>query len=38
MEAGKPPALKFKVDQRGNPVAARGASEWADGLWNAMLG
>jgi len=38
MEAGQAPKLQFKVDPRGNPTAARGATEWAEGLWNAMLG
>jgi NADH dehydrogenase FAD-containing subunit len=38
LPAGGPPKLAFKVDPRGNAASGKGAHEWADTMWKAMLG
>lgn len=38
IEPGSPPKLAFKVDPAPSEDAARGAKQWAESVWDAMLG
>ncbi|MBK6366638.1 MAG: NAD(P)/FAD-dependent oxidoreductase [Polaromonas sp.] len=38
MEIGQPPKNKFQVDPQHNPASGKASRDWAQSMWNAMLG
>lgn len=38
MEIGQPPKMSFDVDPQYNAASGKGAREWGDMMWRAMLG
>jgi sulfide dehydrogenase [flavocytochrome c] flavoprotein subunit len=38
IEVGQPPQMKFQVDPAHNAVSSKGAMEWGNMMWEAMLG
>ncbi len=38
VEVGQPPKMKFDVDPQYNAASGKGAREWGESMWRAMLG
>jgi hypothetical protein len=38
MEVGQPPKLEFQVDPQYNVTSGQGSRQWAQMMWNSMLG
>ncbi len=38
IEVGQPPQMKFQVDPAHNTASSKGAMEWGNMMWDAMLG
>lgn len=38
MEIGQPPKMQFNVDPQYNAESGKGAREWSESMWRAMLG